>query len=210
MSAQSFTPNERVLCYHGPLIYEAKVLKAETWDERTTQTGVVGPHYYVHYKGWKQTCVPFVLNSLFMRPADPSYPFPPHLHLSLDSDLLLPSLPRPIPGTDTDTAGRWDEWVDASRLLKFNETNIQLQKALQSQSQAAQAAHASSSKAKAHATKEGAGAGGRAGAVGGRKDGARGTKRGREEVSRVRSRVLGFDFRIPFQLGDGGRDRGMV
>ena len=81
-SAQTFTPNERVLCYHGPLIYEAKVLKAETWDERTTQTGVVGAHYYVHYKGWKQT---------------------------------------------------WDEWVDASRLLKFNETNIALQKALQSQ-----------------------------------------------------------------------------
>ena len=60
MSAQSFTVSERVLCYHGPLIYEAKLLKAETWDESTTQTGVVGPHYYVHYKGWKQTCVPFV------------------------------------------------------------------------------------------------------------------------------------------------------
>ena len=56
-SAQTFTPNERVLCYHGPLIYEAKILKAETWDERNTQSGVVGPHYYVHYKGWKQTCV---------------------------------------------------------------------------------------------------------------------------------------------------------
>ena len=128
-SAQTFTPNERVLCYHGPLIYEAKVLKAETWDERTTQTGVVGAHYYVHYKGWKQT---------------------------------------------------WDEWVDASRLLKFNETNIALQKALQSQSQAAQAASASSSKAaKAQQAKDAAG-GGRLGA---RKDGARGTKRGREEVS---------------------------
>ena len=50
MSAQSFTVNERVLCYHGPLIYEAKILKAETWDERNTQSGVVGPHYYVHYK----------------------------------------------------------------------------------------------------------------------------------------------------------------
>ena len=73
--------------------------------------------------------------------------------------------------------------MDASRLLKFNETNIQLQKALQSQSQAAQAAHASSSKAKSQAAKEGAGAGGRAGGAGGRKDGARGTKRGRVEVS---------------------------
>ncbi|KAH9895794.1 MRG-domain-containing protein [Cubamyces lactineus] len=130
MSAQTFTVGERVLCYHGPLIYEAKVLKTDTWDESNTQTGIVGPHYYVHYKGWKQT---------------------------------------------------WDEWVDASRLLKFNETNIALQKALQSQSQAAQAANASSSKAsKAQAAKDGGGAGGRGG-LGGRKDGARGTKRGREE-----------------------------
>ncbi|KAI8977862.1 MRG-domain-containing protein [Trametes punicea] len=129
MSAQSFSVGERVLCYHGPLIYEAKILKADTWDESNTQTGIVGPHYYVHYKGWKQT---------------------------------------------------WDEWVDASRLLKFNETNIALQKALQSQSQAAQAAHASSSKAsKSQASKDGGSASGR-GAIG-RKDGTRGTKRGREE-----------------------------
>ena len=92
--------------------------------------------------------------------------------------------------------------MDASRLLKFNETNIQLQKALQSQSQAAQAAHASSSKAsKAHATKEAAAAGGRAGAAGGRKDGGRGTKRGREEVSVFRG-LEAFDLRflslVPF------------
>ena len=55
MSAQTFIVNERVLCYHGPLIYEAKVLKVDNWDENTTQSGIVGPHYYVHYKGWKQT-----------------------------------------------------------------------------------------------------------------------------------------------------------
>jgi mortality factor 4-like protein 1 len=54
----SYAPNERVLCYHGPLIYEAKVLKAENWDENTTKLGSIGPHYYVHYKGWKQTWVP--------------------------------------------------------------------------------------------------------------------------------------------------------
>lgn len=52
-----FAANERVLCYHGPLVYEAKVLKAESWDETNTKTGAVGPHFYVHYKGWKQTCV---------------------------------------------------------------------------------------------------------------------------------------------------------
>ena len=54
-NVEQYAINEKALCYHGPLIYEAKILKAEVWDERTTQTGVVGAHYYVHYKGWKQT-----------------------------------------------------------------------------------------------------------------------------------------------------------
>ena len=48
---------ERVLRYHGPLIYEAKVLKCKTWDETSTKLDTVGPHHLVHYKGWKQTCV---------------------------------------------------------------------------------------------------------------------------------------------------------
>ena len=52
-----FSINERVLCYHGPLIYEAKVLKSETWDETNTKLGTIGQHFFVHYKGWKQTFV---------------------------------------------------------------------------------------------------------------------------------------------------------
>ncbi|KZT01680.1 MRG-domain-containing protein [Laetiporus sulphureus 93-53] len=121
-----FVPNERVLCYHGPLVYEAKVLKMEHWDEASTKLGSVGPHYFVHYKGWKQT---------------------------------------------------WDEWVQPSRLLKFNETNIALQKALQAQAQAAQGS-ASASAAKG----TGKAAAARETGRGGRKDGGtRGVKRGREE-----------------------------
>ncbi|TFK71406.1 MRG-domain-containing protein [Pluteus cervinus] len=54
-STPTYTQNERVLCYHGPLIYEAKVLMVQTFDEATTITGHIGPHYFVHYKGWKQT-----------------------------------------------------------------------------------------------------------------------------------------------------------
>jgi len=56
-SSPVYSVNEAVLCYHGPLIYEAKVLKVENWDENTTKLGSTGPHYFVHYKGWKQTCV---------------------------------------------------------------------------------------------------------------------------------------------------------
>jgi hypothetical protein len=57
MSTPSFATNERVLCYHGPLVYEAKVLKCEVWDETNTKLDSVGAHYLVHYKGWKQTYV---------------------------------------------------------------------------------------------------------------------------------------------------------
>ncbi|KAG6372632.1 MRG-domain-containing protein [Boletus reticuloceps] len=129
--ALPFTVNERVLCYHGPLIYEAKVLKTEMWDETNTKLAGVGPHFFVHYKGWKQT---------------------------------------------------WDEWVPVARLLKFNETNVALQKALSSQaSQAASSSGAGSKKGAGGSGSGGAGGGtGPGTGRGGRKDG-RGTKRGREE-----------------------------
>lgn len=57
-STTTFAQNERVLCYHGPMIYEAKILKIDGWDETT---GTVGPHFFVHYKGWKQTQVSVTL-----------------------------------------------------------------------------------------------------------------------------------------------------
>ena len=62
----TFTQNERVLCYHGPMIYEAKILKIDNWDETNTKTGTLGPHFFVHYKGWKQTRVSVTLR-LMMR-----------------------------------------------------------------------------------------------------------------------------------------------
>ncbi|PIA19648.1 MRG-domain-containing protein [Coemansia reversa NRRL 1564] len=74
-----FKVNERILCFHGPLLYEAKVVKAEMWDGSDPDAPEPGPHYFVHYKGWKQT---------------------------------------------------WDEWVDESRAMKFNEENLAKQKAL--------------------------------------------------------------------------------
>lgn len=121
-----FTVGERILCYHGPLIYEAKILKSEVWDETNTKTAVVGPHFFVHYKGWKQT---------------------------------------------------WDEWVPVQRLLKYNEANVALQKALMSQASAAASSSLGASKGKSTS-----GATGTTGTGTGRarKDG-RGMKRGREE-----------------------------
>ncbi|CDH54070.1 mrg-domain-containing protein [Lichtheimia corymbifera JMRC:FSU:9682] len=43
----NYEKDERVLCYHGPLLYEAKIVRVESKDDR--------PMYFVHYKGWKQT-----------------------------------------------------------------------------------------------------------------------------------------------------------
>ncbi|KAG1871798.1 MRG-domain-containing protein [Suillus subalutaceus] len=125
----SFTVGERILCYHGPLVYEAKILKAETWDETNTKLSTVGPHFFVHYKGWKQT---------------------------------------------------WDEWVPITRLLKFNDTNVQLQKALMAQASAAASTSGLSSKGKAHGGGTMKDSSSSRGGGLGRKDG-RGTKRGREE-----------------------------
>lgn len=65
MSNPTFAPNEKVLCYHGPLFYEAKVLKALESSE-SSPTGEPGPHYRVHYKGWKATCGFSLLQRLAM------------------------------------------------------------------------------------------------------------------------------------------------
>lgn len=67
-----FFSGERVLCYHGQLIYEAKLLKTQVKD-RTVK-------YYIHYAGWSKN---------------------------------------------------WDEWVGETRVLKYNEKNVQLQKDIQ-------------------------------------------------------------------------------
>ncbi|GAC95809.1 chromo domain-containing protein required for cell polarity [Pseudozyma hubeiensis SY62] len=50
-----YTDSEKVLCFHGPLIYSAKILKAEKWTGEDNVTRQVGPHYLVHYDGWKKT-----------------------------------------------------------------------------------------------------------------------------------------------------------
>ncbi|XP_063243221.1 mortality factor 4-like protein 1 isoform X2 [Bacillus rossius redtenbacheri] len=45
-SKMIFEKGEKVLCYHGPLIYEAKCLEAEMQDSQAK--------YYIHYAGWNK------------------------------------------------------------------------------------------------------------------------------------------------------------
>ncbi|XP_011300571.1 mortality factor 4-like protein 1 [Fopius arisanus] len=68
-----FTEGEKVLCFHGPLIYEAKCLKSSVSKEKQVK-------YFIHYAGWNKN---------------------------------------------------WDEWVPESRVLKYNEANVQKQKEVQ-------------------------------------------------------------------------------
>lgn len=42
-----FTEGETVLCYHGPLLYEAKCVKAEIKNK--------SPQYFIHYSGWNKS-----------------------------------------------------------------------------------------------------------------------------------------------------------
>ncbi|KAG8746459.1 Esa1p-associated factor [Ceratobasidium sp. 414] len=51
----TFNVNERVLCFHGPLVYESKILKVDNPTGPHIKTGIAGTHYLVHYKGWKQS-----------------------------------------------------------------------------------------------------------------------------------------------------------
>ncbi|EPY51016.1 Clr6 histone deacetylase complex subunit Alp13 [Schizosaccharomyces cryophilus OY26] len=43
----SYKVNERVLCFHGPLLYEAKVIDTEKKEDSST--------YLIHYRGWKNS-----------------------------------------------------------------------------------------------------------------------------------------------------------
>lgn len=84
-----FSADEKVLCFHVGLLYEAKVrkgeckcvdpqtnasltdyeiitilfpftatkvLKAEKWLGNDNLNNDVGPHYLVHYRGWRARC----------------------------------------------------------------------------------------------------------------------------------------------------------
>jgi len=67
-----FSDGEKVLCFHGPLLYEAKCIKSQVKDKNVK--------YFIHYSGWNKN---------------------------------------------------WDEWVPESRVLKYNDANMQRQKELE-------------------------------------------------------------------------------
>jgi len=59
-----FENNERVLCFHGPLIYEGKILKTEFKAEKNEFS------YFVHYAGWNKSWDEWVLESRVLKYID--------------------------------------------------------------------------------------------------------------------------------------------
>lgn len=51
-SQPPFVKDERVLCFHHELLYEAKVLESKPSDPDDKKSPL---QYRVHYKGWKNT-----------------------------------------------------------------------------------------------------------------------------------------------------------
>ncbi|CAG2115579.1 unnamed protein product [Medioppia subpectinata] len=56
--AFKYAVEERILCFHGPLIYEAKCLKRLAIDTRN--------RYYVHYNGWNKSWDEWVDETMIM------------------------------------------------------------------------------------------------------------------------------------------------
>eukprot|EP00047_Mylnosiga_fluctuans_P022747 m.125234 g.125234 ORF g.125234 m.125234 type:complete len:287 (+) comp9371_c1_seq4:305-1165(+) len=71
-----YAAEERVLCYHGPQMYDAKIKETRVG---VSASGAKEAQYFVHYANWNKS---------------------------------------------------WDEWVNDSRLMRYNEANLQKQKEL--------------------------------------------------------------------------------
>ncbi|KFQ59186.1 Mortality factor 4-like 1, partial [Pelecanus crispus] len=107
----NFLSGERVLCFHGPLLYEAKCVKVAIKDKQVK--------YFIHYSGWNKnwTRVSLTFGCEACRV------------LTLLKTLYSCS------SIGFDALMFWDEWVPESRVLKYVDTNLQKQKELQKANQ---------------------------------------------------------------------------
>lgn len=55
-----FCSGERVLCFHGPLIYEAKALRCQVTKDKQVK-------YFIHYAGWNKKYVKKQANQYALR-----------------------------------------------------------------------------------------------------------------------------------------------
>ncbi|NWU27325.1 MO4L1 protein, partial [Dyaphorophyia castanea] len=103
---------ERVLCFHGPLLYEAKCVKVAIKDKQVK--------YFIHYSGWNKKLAGLAAGAACVSV--------PASHIKVNLQLLFP------PAKSWQDSS-WDEWVPESRVLKYVDTNLQKQKELQKANQ---------------------------------------------------------------------------
>ncbi|GFO30677.1 mortality factor 4-like protein 1 [Plakobranchus ocellatus] len=60
-----FQEGEKLLCYHGPLLYEAKCMKLDVRDGKV--------HYLIHYNGWNKNWDEWVQESRIMKNNEAGY-----------------------------------------------------------------------------------------------------------------------------------------
>lgn len=64
MSFQSYSENQKILCYHGEFLYEAKIIKVETLLPSSNKSNdQPQKKYLVHYNGWNKTWDEWVSDS---------------------------------------------------------------------------------------------------------------------------------------------------
>ncbi|NXN82458.1 MO4L1 protein, partial [Bombycilla garrulus] len=110
-----FQEGERVLCFHGPLLYEAKCVKVAIKDKQVK--------YFIHYSGWNKKRLLGVLWD-----GCSGWETLEFLPVCCENILVLLWEERQL------LLG-WDEWVPESRVLKYVDTNLQKQKELQKANQ---------------------------------------------------------------------------
>ncbi|KAM9817590.1 LOW QUALITY PROTEIN: mortality factor 4-like protein 1 [Neosynchiropus ocellatus] len=103
-----FQEGERVLCFHGPLLYEAKCVKINIKEKQIK--------YFIHYSGWNKKSFP-----------DSNISSDLSVTCFISPRLNLPSFPV--------LNSSWDEWVPESRVLKYVDSNLAKQKELQKANQ---------------------------------------------------------------------------
>ncbi|NXJ00139.1 MO4L1 protein, partial [Psophia crepitans] len=110
----NFLSGERVLCFHGPLLYEAKCVKVAIKDKQVK--------YFIHYSGWNKNTKTSLC--VLVGEGTPTEVRQTSLlkHAVCFTSMLV-------------LAANWDEWVPESRVLKYVDTNLQKQKELQKANQ---------------------------------------------------------------------------
>ncbi|KAJ5298903.1 uncharacterized protein N7443_007023 [Penicillium atrosanguineum] len=133
MPPSMYSKDEKVLCFHQELLYDAKILEVRLKDPSDKKS----PHeYLVHYKGWKNTYVLFFSFSNLDAPLHPVRSLARCLgavvllsHLTLILRTLFP-LPQSshisAPSQHHSHGESWDDWVLEDRLRKASDENREL------------------------------------------------------------------------------------